>query len=96
MLSLRRSGGQRISTICVDNGRERIQFNRLFGLCNGFLKSAKAVERAVAIPLMRRGVVWLKFDLSLDVMDTDAGLILDCEYNTDLFDGRKTRLWMEQ
>jgi len=36
-----------------------------------------------------------KFDITLDVMETDAGLILDCEYNTDLFDGRKTRMWME-
>ena len=36
-----------------------------------------------------------KFDITLDVAETDAGLILDCEYNTDLFDGRKTRLWME-
>src|SRR5262245_358632 len=57
---------QRISTISVDNGRERIQFNGSFGLCDGFIKSAKAVERAVAIPLMRRRVVWLKLNCSLE------------------------------
>ena len=57
---------QRISTIRVDDGRQRIQFDRPFGLCDGFVKSAKTVERTVAIPLMRRGVVWLKFDCSLE------------------------------
>ena len=57
---------QRISTIRVDNGRQRIQFDSPFGLCDGFLKSAKTVEQAVAIPLMSRGVVWLKSNCSLE------------------------------
>jgi glutamate-1-semialdehyde aminotransferase/acyl carrier protein len=36
-----------------------------------------------------------KFDVTLDVTDTGAGLVLDLEYNTDLFDDRNARLWME-
>src|SRR5262249_40162144 len=36
---------QRISMIRVDNGRQRIQFDRPFGLRDGLVKSAKAVER---------------------------------------------------
>ena len=36
-----------------------------------------------------------KFDVTFDVTETETGLLLDCEYNTDLFDRRTTRLWME-
>jgi glutamate-1-semialdehyde aminotransferase/acyl carrier protein len=36
-----------------------------------------------------------KFDITFDVTETETGLFLDCEYNTDLFDRRTTRLWME-
>jgi hypothetical protein len=36
-----------------------------------------------------------KFELTLDVTDTDAGFVLDCEYNTDLFYRQSARLWME-
>lgn len=36
-----------------------------------------------------------KFDLTFDVTETETGLVLDCEYNTDLFDRETTRLWME-
>jgi glutamate-1-semialdehyde aminotransferase/acyl carrier protein len=36
-----------------------------------------------------------KFDISFYVTETETGLVLDCEYNTDLFDRQTTRLWME-
>ena len=36
-----------------------------------------------------------KFDLTFDVTETETGLLLDCEYNTDLFTRQTTRLWME-
>jgi glutamate-1-semialdehyde aminotransferase/acyl carrier protein len=36
-----------------------------------------------------------KFDVTFDVTETETGLVLDCEYNTDLFDRHTTRLWME-
>jgi glutamate-1-semialdehyde aminotransferase/acyl carrier protein len=36
-----------------------------------------------------------KFDVTLDVTDTGSGLVLDLEYNTDLFDDRTARRWME-
>jgi non-ribosomal peptide synthetase component F len=36
-----------------------------------------------------------KFDTSFFVTETEAGLTLECEYNTDLFDRQTTRVWME-
>jgi glutamate-1-semialdehyde aminotransferase len=36
-----------------------------------------------------------KFDVTFDVTETETGLVLDCEYNTDLFDRLTTRVWME-
>jgi len=36
-----------------------------------------------------------KFDVTFDVTETETGLVLDCEYNTDLFARQTTRLWME-
>lgn len=35
-----------------------------------------------------------KFDITFDVTETESGLTLDCEYNTDLFGSQKARLWM--
>lgn len=36
-----------------------------------------------------------KFDVTLDVTDTGSGLVLDLEYNIDLFDDRTACRWME-
>jgi len=34
-------------------------------------------------------------DLFLNVVETEAGLTLDCDYNTDLFDGETVDRWLE-
>lgn len=36
-----------------------------------------------------------KFDITFDVTETETGLVLDCEYNTDLFARQTTRQWMD-
>ena len=35
------------------------------------------------------------FDLFLNIIESDAGLRLDCDYNTDLFDGATIECWLE-
>jgi hypothetical protein len=57
--------------IRVDNGRQRIQFDRPFGLGDGLIKSAKAVEWAVAIPLCR-GISSSKSSASLSLRCASA------------------------
>jgi amino acid adenylation domain-containing protein len=37
---------------------------------------------------------FVNFDLNLNVMDTGAGLALDCSYNADLFDSATIRRWL--
>jgi amino acid adenylation domain-containing protein len=36
----------------------------------------------------------VNFDVDFNVLDTDGGLLLDCEYNTDLFDASTVRRWL--
>jgi len=37
-----------------------------------------------------------KFDITLDVTETETGLALDCEYNTDLFSRRQVLTWLQR
>ena len=53
------------AVICVDNRRERIEFNRTLTLGNRFLKSAEAGQWTVAVPMMRSGIVRLERDRAL-------------------------------
>jgi amino acid adenylation domain-containing protein len=38
----------------------------------------------------------VNFDLFLNVVESDRGLKLDCDYNTDLFDQRTIAFWLKQ
>ncbi|MEO8041987.1 MAG: amino acid adenylation domain-containing protein [Acidobacteriota bacterium] len=35
------------------------------------------------------------FDIYFNMLETDRGVVIDCEYNTDLFDGASIRRWLE-
>ncbi|MGH9945854.1 MAG: amino acid adenylation domain-containing protein, partial [Pyrinomonadaceae bacterium] len=35
------------------------------------------------------------FDIYFNMLETDQGIVIDCEYNTDLFDGSSIRRWLE-
>src|SRR5262249_8563612 len=37
----------------------------------------------------------VNFDLFLNVIESESGLRLDCDYNTDLFDGATIDLWLD-
>src|SRR5262249_29129017 len=37
---------------------------------------------------------YVNFDVFLNVVESDHGLVLDCDYNTDLFDGSTMARWM--
>jgi amino acid adenylation domain-containing protein len=37
----------------------------------------------------------VNFDLFLNVIESESGLRLDCDYNTDLFDGTTVDLWLD-
>ncbi|MEP7075451.1 MAG: amino acid adenylation domain-containing protein [Acidobacteriota bacterium] len=34
------------------------------------------------------------FDIYFNMLETDRGIVIDCEYNTDLFDGTSIRRWL--
>jgi amino acid adenylation domain-containing protein len=40
-------------------------------------------------------ISWAPFEVSLNVTDTDAGLLVECDYQTDLFDETTVRRWMD-
>lgn len=35
------------------------------------------------------------FDIYFNMLETDHGVVIDCEYNTDLFEGSSIRRWLE-
>lgn len=35
------------------------------------------------------------FDIYFNMLETDRGIVIDCEYNTDLFDGSSIRRWLD-
>ena len=35
------------------------------------------------------------FDIYFNMLETDRGVVIDCEYNSDLFDGSTIRRWLE-
>lgn len=35
------------------------------------------------------------FDIYFNMLETDQGVVIDCEYNTDLFDGTSIRRWLK-
>jgi non-ribosomal peptide synthetase component F len=37
---------------------------------------------------------FVNFDLFLNVVESDAGLVLDCDYNSDLFDHSTIKRWL--
>jgi natural product biosynthesis luciferase-like monooxygenase protein/amino acid adenylation domain-containing protein len=48
----------------------------------------------LTVDVERNPMVLTRFDLGLNIVETDAELRLECDYNTDLFDGATIELWL--
>jgi amino acid adenylation domain-containing protein len=46
------------------------------------------------VEVVSNGKSFVNFDLDFNVLETDAGLVLDCDYNADLFDAATIRRWL--
>lgn len=64
----------------------------LFNVDRGGFKALNYAGLAVEIALQPKSAVI--FDLGFNIMETDCGTVLDCNFSTDLFDAATIRRWL--
>ena len=64
----------------------------LFNVDRGGFKALRYGGLAVEVALQPKSAVM--FDLGFNIMETDRGTVLDCNYSTELFDAATIRRWL--
>jgi amino acid adenylation domain-containing protein len=78
-------------TLLGDAGRAPI-VSATFNIDRAGFKDLRFAGLDVEVVTGRKSFV--NFDLDFNILETNAGLVLDCDYNADLFDGATIRRWL--